>query len=125
MGRLVRPPFHVHTSPSVHVREPKLPVVPGSLAACLDIRRGFVKQSNPPPFPCGFHHGLPCKGVRGSSADQLGQDGHPSSHLAIIAGCATPFEPLALVSRALWLHKFHKLYNVLIGAPIWLLTLQA
>ena len=50
MGRLVRPPLDVHTSPSVHVTEPKLPVGLGSLAAYLDIRRGFVKRPKPPPF---------------------------------------------------------------------------
>ena len=111
MGRIVRPPFYVHTSPSVNVTEPKLPVGPDSLAACLDIRRGFVEQSKPPPFLCACHHGLPQKGVHGSSADQLGQGGHPSLRPAIIAGCATPFEPLALVSRTSWLHKFRKLYN--------------
>ena len=50
MGRLICPLFYVHTSPSVHVTEPKLPVGPGSLAACLDIRWGFVEQSKPSPF---------------------------------------------------------------------------
>ena len=50
MWHLIRPSFEVYTSPSVLVTEPKLPVGPGSLAACLDIRRGFVEPSKPPPF---------------------------------------------------------------------------
>ena len=102
MGRLVRPPFHVYTLPSVYVTEPKLPVSrSGQLGSLPGHLPGFRRTIKTSPFPCGCHNDLPLKGIRGSSADYLGQDGHPSSRLAIIAGCATPFEPFALDSEVL------------------------
>ena len=125
MGRLICPLFYVHTSPSVHVTEPKLPVGPGSLAACLDIRRGFVEQSKPSPFLLVATTAYLRNGSVALPQIDWGRTGTRPRARQSSPAAQTLLSHLPLSQGRRGYTSFTNCITVLIGAPTWLLTLQA